>query len=292
MELSWLRTFTIAAENLNFRKTAEQLFISQPSVTIHIKNLEKELGTLLFQREGKRILLTEEGKRYLIHARQLLQFQQKGIEDLHAFKQGYAQKLTIAISPLIADTILPFALKRYVSHFPEVEVHVKIIESVDIEQAVLTDKVDLGLSALQGFHPHIHNQLLYEDTIIMVTGHDGYDFESAPPLLEEELLTEHYLLTHNHPSYWDELMKKIHTFYPRTKTMKVSQIHITKRFIAEGLGVSYLPASTVRRELLEGRLLEVQSQRISLPKAKTFAVMKDVHKLQRDFLHFVSQYRF
>ena len=108
---------------------------------------------------------------------------------------------------------------------------------------------------------------------------------------EEDIFRQHTLLTHNHPGYWDELCQQIKAKYPHTKMMKVSQTHITKRFIIEGLGVSILPKSTVRRELLEGRLLEVDCRSINLPDAKTYALMKYEHSIQKEFLKFLSQYR-
>jgi len=291
MEFQWLETFVTAAECGNFRRTAEILYISQPSVTVHIKQLEKELGVPLFDREGKRVKLTEAGRRYFVHAQNLLKEYQKGLEDLHSFRQGYSTKLTIAISPLIADTILPFVLKSYTKQYPEVEISVKIIESLEIEQAVLQEEVDIGLSCLMSHHPEIICQPLYKDHVILVAQHDGRDFETAPPLDEEEVLTSNYLLTHNHPGYWEELCREVKSKYPGTRMMKVSQIHITKRFITEGLGVSFLPTSTVRRELLEGRLLEVDCQSIHLPDADTYAIMKYDHSKQKEFLKFISNYR-
>lgn len=73
--------------------------------------------------------------------------------------------------------------------------------------------------------------------------------------------------------------------------MKVSQTHITKRFIIEGLGFSFLPESTVRRELLEGRLLEVYQHSFKLPDIYTYAIMKYKHSQQQEFLEFLSNYR-
>jgi LysR family transcriptional repressor of citA len=291
MEFQWLNTFITAADCGNFRRTAELLYISQPSVTVHIKQLEKDLGVQLFHRDGKKIKLTEEGRRYLVHAKRLLEVYQNGLEDLHSFSQGYTSKLALAISPLIADTILPFVLKSYTNQHPDVEITIKIIESIDIEQAVLREEVDLGLSCLNSSNPDLICELLYKDSVIMVTAHDGRDAESAPPLDEEEVLTTNYLLTHNHPGYWDNLCRTIKSKYPSVRMMKVSQVHITKRFIAEGLGVSFLPTSTVRRELLEGRLLEVNCHSINLPEANTYAVMKYDHSKQKEFLKFISNYR-
>lgn len=291
MDLQWLNTFITAADCGNFRRTAEILYISQPSVTVHIKQLEKELGAELFQRDGKKIKLTEEGRRYLVHAKRLIEVYQSGIEDMHSLSQGYNAKLSLAISPLIADTILPYVLKSYTRQYPEVEISVKIIESVDIEQAILKEEVDIGLSCLSSSHPHLICQLLSNDHVILVAPHDGRDSESAPPLDEEELLTTNYLLTHNHPAYWESLCSLVKRKYPGTRMMRVSQIHITKRFIIEGLGISFLPSATVRRELLEGRLLEVNCQTISLPEANTYAIMKFDHSIQKEFLKFISNYR-
>ncbi|MFD1738160.1 LysR family transcriptional regulator [Bacillus salitolerans] len=291
MEFSWLTTFITAGECGSFRKTAEILYISQPTVTVHIKQLEAEVGVSLFEREGKKVKLTEEGRRYLKHARELLHMYQHGLEDISSFSQGYTTKLSIAISPLIADTILPFVLKRYIDKHPEVEIAVKIIESKEIEEAVLHEVVDIGLSCLPTVHSELISELLYHDQVVLVTSHDGRDAESALPLEEEEVLTSQYLLTHNHPAYWDSLCKVVKHHYPTIRMMKVSQVHITKRFIVEGLGVSFLPTSTVRRELLEGRLLQVDCHSFQLPEANTFAVMKYKHRTQEEFLTFISQYR-
>ncbi|WP_163579757.1 LysR family transcriptional regulator [Gracilibacillus saliphilus] len=290
MEFSWIRTFITAAKTGNFRKTAEHLFISQPSVTVHIKQLEKELGVQLFQRDGKRVKLTEAGSKYLNHAIHLTEVYEAGIEDIKTFSQGFTTKLTLAISPLIADTIMPFVLKQYIKKHPEVEITIEIVESKDIEQVVNEETVDIGLSCLPSFHPDLMNQLLYDDKVVLVAPHDGIDFEAALPLDEEEILSSNRLLTHNHPGYWDALIQNIKLFYPGIQMMKVSQTHITKRFIIEGLGVSFLPYSTVRKELLEGKMIKVDIQSFLPPKANTYAIYKFDHQKQREFLEFISQY--
>lgn len=291
MEFQWLNTFVVAAKCGNFRRAAELLYISQPSVTVHIKQLEKHLGVQLFEREGRKVKLTEVGRRYYHHAQELLTTYEKGMEDLHSFSQGYTTELKLAISPLIADTILPFVIKSYTNKHPEVGISIQVLESSDIEAAVLMEEVDLGLSCLGSVHLNVSSELLYADRILLVAPHDGRDTEMASPLEEEELFSQYYLFTHNHPSYWEDLCHVVKAKYPSIKMMKVSQIHITKRFISEGLGISFLPESTVRRELLEGRLLEVFDHSFQLPEARTFAIMKYKHSKQVEFLEFLSHYR-
>jgi LysR family transcriptional regulator, repressor for citA len=291
MDFNWLQTFIVAAETENFRRASELLYISQPSVTFHIKQLEKEVGVSLFNRDGKKIKLTEEGRTFLKHARKLILSYQQSLEEMNRSNQGFTRTLSIAISPLIAETILPHVLKRYLNDYPHVEISVKILESTEIEKAVLDETVDIGLSCLKGNHPETISRILSNDPVILVCSHDGMDSESAIPLDEEEVLTTNYVLTHNHPGYWDELSTTIKQKYPSTRMMKVSQTHITKRFIVEGLGVSFLPETVVRRELLEGRLMEVTCHSIQLPEASTYAVIKYEHSLQLEFLEYLSRYR-
>lgn len=291
MEFSWLQTFLVAAEYGNFRKTADVLFMSQPSVTVHMQNLEKELGVHLFLREKKKVELTKEGRRFIAHAQALLNSYQTGLKDMQAFSQGYSSKLSIAISPLIADTILPFVLKKYMMKHPQVEVSVRVVESIDIEREILADEVDIGLSCLRSANNELLCEVLSTDKVMLIVPHDGMDAETAPVLDEEEVLSSNYLLTDNHPVYWEELSRQVRHKFPRVRTMKVSQIHVTKRFIVEGLGVSFLPESTVRKELLEGWLLEVPCSSIKLPEACTYAIMKDSHPKKIEFMEFLQNYR-
>ncbi|MGE8203484.1 LysR family transcriptional regulator [Heyndrickxia sp. NPDC080065] len=292
MDFKWLHTFITAAKHENFRKTAEELFISQPTVTVQIKLLEEEIGSPLFERDGRKVIITEAGRRFLPIARNMLSMYEEGMADLNRFRQGFSQKLALAMSPLIAESIMPYVLKRFMLMHPEIEISVQVLDSVQISEKVLSGEVDIGLSRSQTKNSDLICRPLYEDPVILVVPHDGRDSETAPPLDAEELLSNHYLITHNHPEYWDSLLQSLHPKFPSLKTMAVSQVHVTRRFIIEGLGISFLPSSTVRRELLEGRLLEAPCPFINMPIAKTYAILKYEHAKETQFLQFLSQFRF
>ncbi|MBS4174590.1 LysR family transcriptional regulator [Bacillus sp. FJAT-49736] len=292
MDLKWIRTFVIAAKHENFRKTADELFISQPTVTVQMKLLEEEIGSILFQRNGRKVSLTEDGRRFLPHAQQLLTIYESSMSDLNRFRQGYSQKLTLAISPLFAESIMPYVLKRYMTLHPEIEINVQVVDSEFIADTVINGEVDLGLSNQHTKNSDLICRPLLDDPVVLIVPHDGKDSESAPPLDAEELLQKNYLITHNHPEYWDQLLRSVRAAVPSVRTMSVSQVNVTKRFIIEGLGISFLPSSTVRRELLEGRLLEAPCAFINLPISKTYAILKYEHPKETQFLEFLSQFRF
>ncbi|WP_124221473.1 LysR family transcriptional regulator [Aquisalibacillus elongatus] len=292
MELTWMKTFVTVADLGNFRKASEALYVSQPTVTVHIKSLEKELGVTLFERGTRFVRLTEEGRVYLPYVKDVLGLHQEGLQQIHSFTQGYRKSLKLAISPLIADTVMPFVLKKYIEAKPEVEISVEIMESAYIEKAVMDEQVDIGFTLLETRHKVLHQTKLYDDQVVFCVPHDGLDTETAPALEVDQLLEDYYLLTHSHPVYWDELMNQIKTNYPHTKTMKVSQNHITKRFIVSGLGVSFLPKSTITREIIEGRMLVVEIPFVDLPEVSTYSLTKYNHSLEQDFIEFVSQFHY
>jgi len=147
MDLKWIRTFITAAKYENFRKTADELFISQPTVTVQIKLLEEEIGSILFQRDGRKVAITEDGRRFLPHAQKLMETYESGMSDLNRFRQGYNQKLTLAISPEIAESIMPFVLKKYMTLHPEIEINVQVVDSKYIADAVLNGDIEALLES-------------------------------------------------------------------------------------------------------------------------------------------------
>ncbi|WP_230321363.1 LysR family transcriptional regulator [Planococcus salinarum] len=284
IELAWLKTFADAAETLNFRKTSERLLMSQPSVTVHIRLLEENLGAALFQRNKNRVSLTEEGKLFKGEAEKLLRQLEQSVESVHSFAQGYRRKWVLAISPLMAETVLPYLLKSFTKQHPDLELVIRVEESEKIEALVETGEVSAGISAIQPVSRGLHSEVVYKDELVFVVPRDAYDDESGPVISGGGMLQSHYLFTHHHPAFWSELLIKLRLKIPGLRTMKVTQAHIAKRFIQEGLGVSFLPRSMVRRELMEGRLLEVPFEMFSLPTAATYFISKDMGDLEKEFL--------
>ncbi len=112
------------------------------------------------------------------------------------------------------------------------------------------------------------------------------------PLTFLNELQKNYLFTHHHPVYWDDLLFTLNKHIPGIRTMKVTQAHIAKRFIQEGLGVSFLPHSIVRRELIEGRLMQPHFDLLELPTVSTYIIVKKKGELEEEFINQISNYYF
>lgn len=289
MDYQWLKTFIVAAETLNFRQASEKLMLSQPSVTVHIRLLEEHLGTKLFDRMNNRVTLSDAGKFFYAEAVQLIENIDQSVNRMHSFTQGYRQNWIIAISPLMAETILPYFLRTFMERHPDVEMSIRIEESEMIEQLVDNGDAHLGITAINANYKNIESIQIYEEPIVFVMPTDNYDEESGPQIDVANVLQHHYLFTHHHPVFWNDLLFILNKQISHIRTMKVTQAHIAKRFIQEGLGVSFLPHSIVRRELIEGRLMQPHFDLFDLPTVSTFILVKKKGELEKEFIDLVSK---
>ncbi|MGG1686110.1 LysR family transcriptional regulator [Pseudalkalibacillus sp. NRS-1564] len=289
MNLNWLKTFVTAASYENFRETSEKLYLAQPTVTVHIQQLEKQIGSKLFMKSGRRVVLSEAGRQFLPHAKELVEQYETSLRHMNGWRQGCHRKLTIAVSPLIAATVLPNVLQQFMKAYPSIEVVVKVSESNEIGEMITKNDADFGLSRMKSLQAYVKNEQIGADPIVLVVPHDGGDAETSLPLTLSEFCLRSTLLTHNHPDYWEDLLVELRSKYDGVRTMVVSQVHITKRFIEEGLGFSFLPWSSVRREVFEGRILQVDTEEIKLSEVHTYMVYQHLSEETEIFKQFIEK---
>ncbi|WP_342728800.1 LysR family transcriptional regulator [Virgibacillus subterraneus] len=284
-----LKTFILAAEHENYRIVSEKLFITQPAVSSQIRQLEKEIGGKLFDKRGRHIKLTELGRLFHKEAKEIVAQSERSLSQISKFQQGFNKTIRIAISPLLADTILPSTLREYKKQYPHVELSIKVLESKEIAAVVEDGSVDVGLSCLPG-DPNVKCLKFHEESVVLVCNHDGYDAESGPIVDAKDLLENNIILTDNHPSYWNFLKEQLKATLSSYQFMSVTHSYIAKRFILEGIGVSFLPKSIINREIIEGRLIEIPVSFMELPTASMYIIYKYEHEIETDFVKFISNF--
>lgn len=123
MELRHLKYFVIVAEDLSFSRAANRLYISQPALSRQIKNLEEELGTVLFLRQANGVKLTEAGHFFLEQAKDILQRSQAAVQTLQTRYVNIAEPLNIGYIPTILQSFLGETLHRFGQAYPQVPIH-------------------------------------------------------------------------------------------------------------------------------------------------------------------------
>ncbi len=146
MELRHIRYFIRAAELLHFTHAAESLYISQPTLSTHIQQLEEELGLPLFDRVGRNVRLTEAGKVFLEHAERAvheLDLAQERIADLKGLTSG---KLRLSALSTFGQELLPLWISTFHAIYPEIRMEIKTGNSDTIEEDLQSGRIDLALS--------------------------------------------------------------------------------------------------------------------------------------------------
>lgn len=284
MDIKWLKTFTVAAKHENFRQASEELFLTQPAITKHIRRLEEYLNIELFNRMGKTVTLTPAGYKFLPYAKEILYKYNQRIEEFELWKQGYNQTLTIATAPQIASSILPTLLRKFMDENPHIEVTINVVKSFEVSQEISLGRADLGLTRKMPIQMNVKSEVVHEEPVILVGSWDHHNHLTDE---EKTILQRYRVITYNHPEYWKELLTNIKRLYPTVRTMVVNQVEITKRIIEEGLGVSYLPMTMVKDELEMKKLIKINSEHIIPPSSKTYLVTKVETPEVRTFIQFL-----
>jgi len=164
-----LKVFQTAAQRLSFTKAAHELYITQPAVTKHINELEKNIGRPLFNRHGNNISLTREGDLLLTFADKIIDLYHQMDEEINHIQQTVTGQLRIGASTTIAQYILPKILAKFKAAYSNTEITLLNDNTEHIESYVLDKKIDIGLIEGTARNPLLHYEPFIQDEIVLVT---------------------------------------------------------------------------------------------------------------------------
>lgn len=269
MELDWIRTFIVAAEESHFQRAAERLHIAQPTVSLHIRKLEDAWGLSLFDRSGRNVKISGAGKRALEYAKKMYQAYEESREEMARWRQGFEETLVVAASPIVGQTFLSSWIRLMNGRRPGVQIRLRVVDSDQVAHLVEGGEADIGFSRIHPLTRRLQVEALYLDPLVMIgpageTDHDG------PSLSMSEALDAYPLITHNHPGFWDDLVPLIRHCYPVLRTMQVSHTSVSLHFVEQGFATSILPKSLIRQSIAMGRIMEISTEEIVLPMTYTY----------------------
>lgn len=140
-----LRVFQSVARNLSFTKAAAELYITQPAVTKHIKELESEFSVKLFDRVGNKIHLTNAGLVFQHYAESIVSLHNELSFELHQLSGTFDGNLRIGASTTISQYVIPPMLAKFHERYPEINLSLINGNTEFIEQQLLDSKIDIGI---------------------------------------------------------------------------------------------------------------------------------------------------
>ena len=177
VEIRHLRYFLAVAGAASFSRAADRLGISQPSVSQQMRELEENLRVSLFQRRGKRILLTAGGLIFQEHARAILNQLESFLDELSGDSAQLRGSLHLGIVPWLDVALVPQLLGLFAARYPGVNLTVAEISSDDIETALEEGRLDVGMGFLTRHSPNLRYDLLSSDEFVLIvpTGHPWWN---------------------------------------------------------------------------------------------------------------------
>lgn len=180
-----LRVFQKVAEELSFTKASQILYISQPAVTKHIRELEKQYGKPLFNRHGNSISLTSPGKILLQYALEIIDLYERLENEFLEVDAVLPRNINLAASTTMAQYILPSLLAKFKSYHPATIISLLNQNSEGIENLVVQKKTLLGLTEGTKSNSLLHYEPFIKDEIILATRTDNPVFKSSSINLSE-----------------------------------------------------------------------------------------------------------
>lgn len=254
MDIRLITAFITVASLRNFTKAADQLGYAQSSVTSQIQLLEKELGVKLFDRLGKKICLTPEGEQFLQDARQLLFSWEKAKGSLSILKTPHGI-LTIGVNESVCSVRLPKLLEEYRKCYPEVEFHIKIGSTDELEMWLKENQIDVAVLLDKPWYvPELTVKICKEESLglFVSPGHYLVNVESVFP----SDVSSYPMLLISHSSCWTNVFQAVmeeanESFNIMLETASISDL---KQFAVLGFGIAVLPLYAVNEEIASNQL--------------------------------------
>lgn len=181
-----LQVFLAAAEAENFTAAARKLHLTQSAVSQQIQSLEKRLQIELFQRDGGRITLTEDGRVLVPMARQLVHLSTQIEESMAARRGMVTGHLTIGCTSTPGKYTLPWLAGAFCEQYPQVQVSVEVIKRADLLRKLEQQEINFGIMSGQIEHPDLVYQPFMQDALVLIV-------PAKYPLADQEVVSPEML---------------------------------------------------------------------------------------------------
>ena len=170
IEVHELQIFAAAAETENFSAAARKLHLSQPAISFQVQALEQRLNVQLFQRIGRRIVLTEAGHDLLPMAREMMNLSSRIEESMCAAQGVIKGHLLIGCSTSPGKYILPHLIGAFRKQYPEVQFSVQVMDRQAVEEKLIEKMIHIGVLSLGSRHKELECWTLLTDELVLIVG--------------------------------------------------------------------------------------------------------------------------
>jgi LysR family transcriptional regulator, benzoate and cis,cis-muconate-responsive activator of ben and cat genes len=268
MDLKQLRYFSAVCEAKSFVHAAERINMAQPPLSRSIQNLEHEIGVTLIDRSVRPLELTEAGRFLYEQGQRLLQRAEEIKHATRALGKTKRQFFNIGFVGSTLYGFLPSIIRRFKADFPEVEVGLSEMITLQQQEALLARRIDVGFGRLElGEHPDIERRTILNEPLVLAVPRE-HRLRNASTVWLEQVAKEPFILypSKPRPSFADQVLDLFsrHKLKPNV-VIEANEIQTALGLVAADIGVTLVPQSVSRLRLGDVVFLSLADSEILSP---------------------------
>lgn len=252
MELKFLEIFCKVVEERSFSKAAEALFLTQPTISSHIKNLEEELNIKLLDRLGRDVVPTKAGEVLYKYAKEIVNLKKNAVQALDEFKGIVKGRLIIGGSTIPGEYILPEYIAGFKKTHPDITVTLKIGDTQDIIDMLLNGSVEMGVVGSKTNDKRIECKEFLKDELALIAS--GRHFKKSKAKIDKKDLKNLPIIIREKGSGSRKTIEEIFKMHG----IDIENLNIVAEFgsteavkqaVKSGIGVSFVSRFAVKSEI-------------------------------------------
>jgi DNA-binding transcriptional LysR family regulator len=292
-----LETFCRVAALKSFSRAADDLFLTQPTVSGHILSLERFLSLRLFDRTSREIRLTKAGEMFLRYASKILTVRKDLLNALSEFSQGIRGELSLGASTIPGEYLLPRLIGDFKREHPRFAFSLKISDTKDIVQELLQGHIEFGLIGAKVDHPSLHHESFEEDEIIIIAPSD-HPLSRKRSVGFEDLLKEPWIIREEgsgtQMTVERALRKKEKSLKDFNVAIEMGSTSSVKEGVKAKLGLAFISRRAVEEELNRNLFTSITLEGLKSISRQIYIVTqrgKTVSPAGMEFLRFLKKKR-
>ena len=276
MDFRQLEAFIKVVELAGFSKAANELYISQPSVSAYIKALEKELGTVLINRSTTVLTTTLAGERFYEQAKKMISLLHETVDKIKSLSEEVSGEIRILASSVPAQYILPRLIAEFHEQYPEISFIVNQADTSAVVHGIAAHKADIGFAGSIIANKKCEYIEFANESLIIIAPNSGSFSEKKKYTLEELLYTNNFISREygsgtrmQYEKYLSENdidLNKIKTCASMDNTQSILLA------VENGLGISIVSKIAAEQMINQKKLLSIKLKN-ELPERKIYAVL-------------------
>src|SRR5712692_9507979 len=280
MDVRDLQVFLSVAKHLNYTRAGEEVSLSQPSVSVRMRQLERDLGSKLFEQLGKKIALTEAGKLLVPYASRVIAAMddaRDAMDDLQGLERG---SLRIGASTTPGMYLIPRTIAHFKRRYPKIEIHLAVKDTRQIEEGVIRNEFDFGFVGghLTGDEVDVVPWMSDELILVVPVAHRLAAKRVVKP---QDLSREKFILREQGSATRAVVASHLRKCRIEVEAvMEMANPESVKKAVQSGLGITFISAFAVETELQAKTLVAVKIRNLEIRRELKIVYRKDKHLSQ------------